>query len=127
MPSFAHMRGDRSGGAAGPVREFWVWPLSVIGLLATLYLCGLASFWLYLSFVFGVNAAGISPLERARHIVVDAAPLLAYAAIGFAGLRFVFSERRRSLGIAAIVGEAAMAGYAYTHPASLPLFTGWLR
>ena len=112
-------------GDVGIARGLWIVCLRAVGLVSTIYLVGLALFWLFLAVVFGSGHSSISTLEYAQSIAVNSIPAIFYAALGITGLKLLCS-RLWFLGHSAILVVTGLAIYAYASPGTLPMFTHWL-
>lgn len=126
MASFESMRSAEKCDACGPVRELWIWPLWIMGLISTLYLSWIASFWLYLAVGFGAYAPDVSRWEYILYVSFNAIPLICYVTIGIIGLRLLRSKRLWIFGLLVVLVESGLAIYAYTNPTVIPMFSGSL-
>jgi hypothetical protein len=115
--------GDESAGDA--LKTLLAGLVRVVGLLATLYLVGISSLLALYSIGFINYSTPDFAWWKVADVAKDSLPLLAFAAIGIAGLKLWPRGRYRLWGLSAILFQTAMAIYLLASPEGLLALTDW--
>ena len=108
-------------GMAPMTRFIWF-----VGMLATIYLVGSAMLLSLISIAFMDYSTPDFEWSKVADVGLSSMPLVCFAALGFAGLKFWPQGRYRLWGLSAILFQTAMAVYAYASPDGVLIFTDWL-
>lgn len=100
-----------------------------VGLLSTGYLVYLGLLLAFYSIAFMNYSTPDFDRDKAQYVAMCSMPLVLFAAIGFAGLRFWPHGRFRRWGLGAIACQTAMAVVTLANPGTIPVLDWfrWLR